>query len=406
MLQSRLCHALVAAVLGLALLPSAGFAQADPSVFQVSEIAVDATAKDAVTARTQALLQGKKAGLERLLHRLVPADEQTGLPAVGDLNIERYVQNYEITREQLSNTRYLAQMTVRYDPDAVRELLQTSSLSFAQVRSAPIVVLPLYEGPDGARLWPEGNPWWQAWEKNLDPERLLRLVLPLGDLEDMATLKVEQVQAHDQAALAALTGRYNSADALVVTAKVLQPASPADHPAANGAPAPADTAPADAAASAAAPAVQLTMERIGQVDQLNPPETVRARPGQTLEDLLGEAVRGLQNSLDERWKSANLLRFDQAGLMVVDIPITALSDWVGINKGLESLPEVSQVEIATFARDNVRAQIRYIGDQFRLEQALARLGLGLSREGDSWLLRPTGANPSQGEPPSATSTSF
>ena len=148
------------------------------------------------------------------------------------------------------------------------------------------------------------------------------------------------------------------------------------------------------------------MERIGQVDQLNPPETVHARPGQTLEDLLGEAVRGLQNSLDERWKSANLLRFDQAGLMVVDIPITALSDWVGINKGLESLPEVSQVEIATFARNNVRAQIRYIGDQFRLEQALARLGLALSREGDSWLLRPTGANPSQGEPPSATSTSF
>jgi hypothetical protein len=148
------------------------------------------------------------------------------------------------------------------------------------------------------------------------------------------------------------------------------------------------------------------MERFGRSEQLNRPETVRARPDQTLEDLLGEAVRGLQNSLDGRWKNANLLRFDQAGIMVVDIPITALSDWVGIDRGLESLPEVSQVEIAAFARDKVRAQIRYIGDQFRLEQALARLGLALSREGDSWLLRPTGANPSQGEPPSATSTSF
>jgi len=117
-------------------------------------------------------------------------------------------------------------------------------------------------------------------------------------------------------------------------------------------------------------------------------------------------VRGLQDSLDERWKSANLLRFDQAGLMVVDIPIAALSDWVGINRGLESLPEVSQVEVASFARDQVRAEIRYIGDQFRLEQALARLGLALSREGESWLLLPSGGNPSQGEPPSATSTSF
>jgi hypothetical protein len=100
------------------------------------------------------------------------------------------------------------------------------------------------------------------------------------------------------------------------------------------------------------------------------------------------------------------LRFDQAGLMLVEVPITALADWVGINRGLESLPEVSQVEIASFARDRVRAEIRYIGDQFRLEQALARLGLALSREGESWLLLPTGRNPSQGARPSATSSSF
>jgi hypothetical protein len=248
----------------------------------------------------------------------------------------------------------------------------------------PIVVLPLYEGPDGVRLWPDDNPWWQAWADNLDPERLLRLVLPLGDLEDMVSLTADQVQARDRGALTSFAERYGSEDALVVSAAPLAAEQVAE----------------------GAVGVQLAMERIGYVEQVNPPEMIRGRPGQTLEELLGEAVRGLQSSLDERWKSANLLRFDQAGLMVVDIPITALSDWVGINRGLESLPEVSQVEIASFARDNVRAQIRYIGDQFRLEQALAQLGLTLSREGESWLLLPIGRNPSQGEPGSATSTSF
>ena len=121
---------------------------------------------------------------------------------------------------------------------------------------------------------------------------------------------------------------------------------------------------------------------------------------------MAEAVVGLQDSLDERWKSANLLRYDQAGLMVVDIPIAAL---VGLGRrsigGWRACRRSIEVEIATFARDNVRAQIRYIGDQFRLEQALARLGLALSREGESWRLLPTGASPSQGEPASATSTS-
>jgi hypothetical protein len=351
-------------------------------VFQVSGIEVDATAADAVTARQEALLEGQRQGLERLLRRLVPADEYGSLPAVDDLNVNRYVQNFEIANEELSATRYLAELTVRYEPEAVRELLQATSPSFAQTPSAPIVVLPLYHGPDGARLWPEDNPWWQAWADHLDPERLLRLVLPLGDLEDMAALTLAQVEARDPGALASFAARYGSQDALVVTAEPL------------------------AAGADGAQGVQLAMERVGSAAQVNPPETIRGSPGQPLEEVLGTAVRGLQTSLDERWKSANLLRFGQAGVMVVDVPITALADWVGINRELESLPEVSQVEIASFARDNVRAQIRYFGDQFGLEQALARLGLTLSREGESWLLLPIGRSPSPGEPGSATSTLF
>jgi hypothetical protein len=380
MLQSRLGCVLLVALLALSAGPPRALAQGAADVFQVSGIEVDASAADAVTARQQAVLEGQREGLDRLLRRLVPSEEFARLPEARDLDIDRYVQNFEIGNEELSATRYLAQLTVRYEPDAVRELLQTSSLSFAQARSVPLVVLPLYEGPDGARLWPDDNPWWQAWSDNLDPERLLRMVLPLGDLADMASLTVDQVQGRDRAALLSFAGRYGSEDTLIVTARPL---------------------PAEDAVG-----MQLAMERIGLVEQTNPPETIRGRPGQTQEELFGEAVQGLQSSLDERWKSANLLRFDQAGLMVVDIPITALADWVGINRGLESLPEVSQVEIASFARDNVRAQIRYIGDQFRLEQALAQLGLTLSREGESWRLLPIGQKPSLAEPASGTSTSF
>jgi hypothetical protein len=78
---------------------------------------------------------------------------------------------------------------------------------------------------------------------------------------------------------------------------------------------------------------------------------------------------------------------------------------VEISRGLDGLTEVADVEIAAFARDKVRAEIRYIGDQFRLEEALRRIGLGLSREGESWLLLPMGESRSPGEPASATSTS-
>ena len=390
MAQSRVLSALAIAGLLVWWPATVARAQGGAGLFQVSGIEVDATAGDAVAAREQALLQGQIEGLRRLLRRLVPAEEHARLPSVGPAEIERYVQNFEIADEQVASNRYLAQLTVRYEPEVVRQLLQGAAFAYAETISEPIVVLPIYRTAGGAQLWPDDNPWWQAWAEHLDSERLLRLLLPLGDLQDMATVSAEQAMTGDPGALAALGQRYGSDDVLVVIAS--------SRGGAAGGPA------GQASAASAPPVLELEMRRVG-IQQPNPPETFVGRPGQTLDQLMAEAVIGLQDTLDERWKGANLLRYDQTGVMVVDIPIARLSDWVEISRGLDGLTEVADVEIAAFARDNVRAEIRYIGDQVRLEEALGRIGLGLSREGESWLLLPMGGNRSPGEPASATSTS-
>jgi hypothetical protein len=369
---------LVVAALVLGAAPAAQ-AQGAPGVYTVSDIPVDVSASDAVTARRQAVVEGQREGLARLFRRLVPEGEIGRLPPVGSLPLDTFVRNFSVSDEELSGTRYLARLTVAYDQTAVRELMQREGIPFAEVTSEPLLVLPLYEGPDGARLWADDNPWWQAWQETLDQERLLRLVLPLGDLEDMALVDLAQVRAGDLEALSALAARYGSEDVLIVTAGVPPP----------------DTV--------EVPLVRLEARRVGQVERVGEPFTLRAAPDQDQEELLAEAVRRLQDSLDERWKEANLLRFDQAGLMVVDIPISELAEWVRINQGLQALPEVSQIDIATFARDLVRAHIRYIGDEVGLEDALLRLGLMLSREGETWQLLPTGGSRGPLGPESARS---
>jgi hypothetical protein len=362
----------------VALAASPAPAQDPPEVFTVSGIEVDVTAADAVAARREALEAGQRTGLERLLRRLTPTETYDRLPSVRDLPIERYVQNFAIRNEEVSGTQYIAELTVAYDPEPVRSLLRERGVPLAQTVSAPLVVLPLYEGPQGATLWPDDNPWWQAWGENLDPERLLRLVLPLGDLEDMTKVDVAQARAGDADALRSLASRYGSDDILVMIASVQQEGSAAE-----------------------VPIVRLEARRMGGVERMNEPWTVRGEPGESLQDVLDDAVRRIQDSLDAQWKSEHFLRFDQARHMVVDIPIGGLSDWVGINRDLKSLPEVSDVDIAAFSQRNVRAEIRYIGDELRLEEAVLRVGLTLSREGEAWLLQPTGANPSAGGLPNA-----
>jgi Uncharacterized protein conserved in bacteria (DUF2066) len=356
--------------------------QSGADVFTVSGIAVDATSSDAVSARAQAVREGQQAGLDRLLRRLVPAEAYPRLPPAASLPIDNYVQSFEIADEELSSTRYIAKLRVAYDPDAVRALLSQGGFAFAQAVSMPVVVLPLYETPQGARLWPDDNPWWQAWAEHMDPEQLLRLVLPLGDLEDFAKVSVAQAQAGDPVALAGLAARYGAQDTLVVTAR------------AEGGPEPEQVT-----------AVRFDARRVGREQlQEGQPTALPVGPDRPLEAVLALAVQQIQASLDERWKSANLLRFDQGGVMLVGVPIARLADWVAVKQSLERLPEVSAIMMQSFARDRVGLEIRYIGDEFHLEQALARLGLALTREGESWLLQPTGVSPSQGGQPSATST--
>jgi hypothetical protein len=205
--------------------------------------------------------------------------------------------------------------------------------------------------------------------------------MPLGDLEDVGAVTVDQARNGDQLALKRLASRYGAENAIVVSAEPLTEA---------GAGGPV--------------AVRLAARRAGGSTRSGRPFDLDGAPGESLDKVLETAVLRIQSSLDEQWKNTHILRLDTGGLIFVDIPIRTLADWVKINRDLENLPEVSQVEIASFAQELVRAQIYYVGDEVGFEQALGGLGLTLSREGESWLLLPTATNPSRNVPLSGTST--
>ncbi len=351
-------------------------------LYTVANIAVDATAENAVAARGQAHKQGQRDGLRRLLRRLVPSSDHDRLSALANLSAENFVQNFEIEGEQLSNTRYLAEMTIAFDRKRIKELLESERLPFSEEVSPPVLVLPLFKDAKGPVLWPEGNPWWAAWAEQLEAERPLRLVMPLGDLEDVSAVTTEQASNGDQLAIQRLASRYGAKDGLVASVELLSDPS-AGEPV----------------------SIRLGAKRAGKVNRSGQSLTLQGAPGEPLEQVLKNAVARMQDSLDEQWKSQHILRLDTGGLIFVDVPISSLADWVTISRDLENLPVVSQVEIAAFAQTLVKAHIYYVGDETGFEQALDGLGLTLSRGEEEWLLLPTAANPRVNELPSGTSTS-
>lgn len=322
-------------------------------------IPVDVTAENAVAARQKGIEAGQREGLRRLLERLVPPEERARLPAVQNLPLARYVRSYEIAEEKVAPNRWLATLNVAFDPDAVSELLAGRGVTMLQPTAAPVLlVIPAERRQGGLLLWAREEPWWQAWERVAASERALELLLPLGDLADLAALPPEAVATGDRAAVDRLAARYGAADAVVALLE-----STGDRPVVRF------LAGTGALRGDPAPLVA-------------PPEG----------DPLEAAARAAAARLGETWRRG-LVRSDRLAELAIVVPLADLAGWVQIRQQLETLPEIREVRIVSIGRRRAEIVLRHAGDLERLREGLGRRGLVLAEEGGGWQLRAAGVPP-------------
>ena len=191
---------------------------ADP--FLVRDVKVDVTAGSVTEARERSLTQGQVAAFRRLVERMSLRENWASITNPDAKTIIDMVQEFSVSNERSSAVRYLAEMSVRFDPVAIRNFLRAQNVPFAEMPSRPLVVVPLYQSTPGAafELWQDTNVWRDGWAASLPHDGLVPVVLPLGDLDDIATLSVDQALAKDRDALMRLAAKYNAVGAVIARA--------------------------------------------------------------------------------------------------------------------------------------------------------------------------------------------
>ena len=104
-------------------------------VFKVENIEVDETSHTAIAAREKALEIGQKKAWELLVRRLTLPDEKSQLMELSIDEIKGLVQGYEVVRERISPVRYLANLTVLFNPNLVRDFLLEKGAAFSEIPS-------------------------------------------------------------------------------------------------------------------------------------------------------------------------------------------------------------------------------------------------------------------------------
>jgi hypothetical protein len=333
---------LFAAVL---LLPAAAAAQ-DNSLYTVSGVHVDANGASATEALNTAIAQGRSKAFQTLYRRLTRQVDWGRQPALDAAGLLRISRGYNIANERRSTTRYVADVTYMFNPEAVARALRAAQIAFAQNQAKRFLVIPMSPGVSH-------GPWAQA------------LLAPA--FRDSA-VPFSLLAAEDDAALAALN--FDAAgwsDVSAVAAKnrvtevgLVQAVS------ANG-------------------KITVNIRRLGIGEQ--PAKTSMDVPLlQTVSATYPAAAQAAIRAIEDMWKTRSAIDFSQRGRLNADVRIASLAQWSEIQTALGSVSNVTGFTVTAMDMNYARINLAYLGGIEQVREALAGAGLSLNNRGGQWML--------------------
>lgn len=121
---------------------------ADP--FTVAKVSVDARAGSAIQAQTQAVQSGYILAARELLNRLTLESERAerGLPELTVSIVGPLIRGQTIDNERRSNTRYIGDLSISFNPAAVQTLLREANLTMVTSQARERLAIPVGVTPN------------------------------------------------------------------------------------------------------------------------------------------------------------------------------------------------------------------------------------------------------------------
>jgi len=351
MRRFRYALALAFALAATLSVPQRGEAE---DLYTVSGIHVDASAASSSVAQLAALAQGRPKAWAILYKRLTRGQDSARLPQLDDAQLQRIIRTFNVSGEKRSTTRYVANVSYSFNPDAVQHILQSSGIAFAQAQAKRILVIPF--APNYAR-----NSGWAAALANPSfATGVVPFALPNGAI-DQSTLGGLSFDSATWNDVEPAASRIRSNEAVLMMAV----------PNGNH--------------------LTVTLKRVG-AGQLPVKSSVDVpmSPGGA-PATYSVAADAAVHALEEMWKSHSAVDFSQTGHLTANVRIASLSQWGSLQTAMAAVPNVSSMAVQAMDIGAARVTLNYLGSIDQLRDALSAQGISLTTRGGEWTLSNSGS---------------
>ena len=322
-----------------ALYSVAAFA-ADP--FTVAGVAVDAQGDTMIGAQTTAISEGQLRAANILIERLTLESERAAKPTA-PLDIEtaaKLIRAMSIANERRSAKRYLGDITVAFNPSAMRAYLSEQGLNMISTQTRMRLVLPVQAGEP---LWSD-NEWSTAWQTDRFTHALTPMRAAASGTGGDSVIDARAAQAIDMDRLAQLGQIYGVNQILVAVAR-----------------------PSFEGVSAQITDIALDTGQRRDLGSVSAPDF----------NTLAYAVT---DSVESEWKSASATSSQNAVTTNVSVLYNSHADWQRLQKAINGSSQILGARLDALSKDGAMMTITYGGDLARLSNELSFKGVRVSNE--------------------------
>lgn len=332
------------------------------SLFTVEDVRVDITAENAVAAREQAFEKAQVDAFKILTSRMLTESEAAAFPAPDVSTVSTMIQDYEISNEQLSSVRYVADYKFRFRDSAVKQYFSKSNVSYTDVSAKPALILPFFQRGGQTMLWSPYNVFMKAWSRANNLQGLVPLVVPMGDISDVQDIGDDEAMNYQDAKLNRLLARYEASEAIILVATPDETLSRVENP-------------SDAAVGNLN--VQIFRTDRGYPELVQNVD-VAASGSDTLASLMDRAVTNVQKELRNDWKSKTVVNTAITNSVDVRVRYSSLKEWADTQRALKRVYGINQIHVKSVTPSEAYVNLRFEGDERRLALALEQVNLSLS----------------------------
>ncbi len=311
--------------------------------YTLSGIKVDAKAKNAFEAQTLAISEGQLAAANLLIERLtLAADRQaTGFEGVTGEDGAKMIRALEISNEKRSANRYLGEITVAFNREAVAQYLRAKGLRLIATQSRKRLVIPVMQDTG---LW-EPNPWSQAWQQANIGNALTPMQTITPNTQVFRVVSNPDATKLDMNALQAIGRIYGVQQVLIVNARLKS-------------------------GGYSASIVDIALDtgdsrNLGRVGGFS----------------AAEAVAQVVRAVEDDWKNSAVVAVDAHSVV---LPVSVLyrthADWILLQDVINGAAQIRSAQLIALSKSGALMSLQYGGDLERLRNELAFKGVSLRED--------------------------